>query len=133
MIQFTRNYSDRSNDSGFQFEFHCDRCGNGHMSPFVTSKVGFASSLLKAAGSLFGGAASHAAHAGDHLKDALRGRIQKPDPAPHLDSGTRPGKDEQRANGRGPHRTGRTHLVGAAVAAAVSLQSNQDGGHPAWR
>ncbi len=74
MIQFTRNYTDRSNDSGFQFEFHCDKCGNGHLSPFVASRVGFASSLLRAAGSLFGGAVASAAHAGDHLKDALRGK-----------------------------------------------------------
>jgi uncharacterized OB-fold protein len=27
MIQFTRNYTDRSNDQGFQLEFHCDKCG----------------------------------------------------------------------------------------------------------
>ncbi|MBF5046081.1 zinc ribbon domain-containing protein [Aggregicoccus sp. 17bor-14] len=74
MIQFTRNYSDRSNDSGFQFEFFCDKCGNGHMSPFVTSKLSLASSVLKAAASLFGGAASSAAYAGDHLKDAMRGK-----------------------------------------------------------
>ena len=24
-LQFTRNYSDRSNDTGYQFEFHCDK------------------------------------------------------------------------------------------------------------
>lgn len=74
MIQFTQNYTDRSNDSGFQFEFHCDKCGNGHMSEFVTSKLGLANSVLRAAGSLFGGALGRAAYAGDHLKDALRGK-----------------------------------------------------------
>ena len=74
MIQFTRNYTDRSNDQGFQFEFHCDKCGNGHMSAFEGSTLGLASSFLKAAGSFFGGALSRAAYAGDHVKDALRGK-----------------------------------------------------------
>lgn len=72
-IAFTRNYSDRSNDTGYQFEFHCDKCGNGHMSTFKASTLGVASGLLKAAGSLFGGVLNQAAYAGDHVKDALRG------------------------------------------------------------
>lgn len=72
-IDFVRNYTDRSNTSGYQFEFHCDKCGNGHLSPFKTSTVNVASSLLKAAGSFFGGTLAQAAHAGDHVKDALRG------------------------------------------------------------
>ena len=74
LIAFTRNYTDRSNENGYQFEFHCDKCGNGHLSRFVTSKMGLASSLLKAAGSLFGGRLNQAAYAGDHVKDALRGK-----------------------------------------------------------
>ncbi len=73
LIQFTKNYTDRSNDTGFQFEFHCDKCGNGFMSAFQTSSMGVASSLLKAAGSLFGGSAWNVANAGDHVKDMLRG------------------------------------------------------------
>lgn len=36
---------------GFQFEFFCDKCGNGHMSPFIASKVGVATGILRAAGS----------------------------------------------------------------------------------
>ncbi len=67
MIQFTRNYADRSNDSGFQFEFQCDKCGNGHMSRFITNTIGMAAGFLKAAGSFFGGALSRAAYAGDHV------------------------------------------------------------------
>jgi ribosomal protein L40E len=70
---FTRNYNDHSNDSGFQFEFFCDKCGNGHRSSFARNNVGFAASVLKAAGSLFGGAVAHAGYGADHLKDALRG------------------------------------------------------------
>lgn len=73
MIQFTRNYTDRSNNYGFQFEFHCDKCRNGHMSPFIANKMGIATGFLRAAGSLFGGTLSRAAYAGEHVKDALRG------------------------------------------------------------
>ena len=73
MVQFTRNYTDHSNDQGFQFEFHCDKCGNGYRSLFVASKVGMAASFLRAASSLLGGL-SGAASAGEHMKDALRGR-----------------------------------------------------------
>ena len=35
-IEFTRNYSDLSTDNGFQFEFFCDRCGNGYRTEFDT-------------------------------------------------------------------------------------------------
>ena len=27
LIKFTRNYNDKSTDTGFQFEFYSDRCG----------------------------------------------------------------------------------------------------------
>jgi hypothetical protein len=73
LIQFTRNHTDRSNDVGFQFEFHCDKCGNGFMSTFVPSKVGVAAGFLRAAGSMFGGALGRAGWAGDQVKDVLRG------------------------------------------------------------
>jgi hypothetical protein len=76
MIQFTRNYHDHSNDQGFQFEFLCDKCGNGHMTQFVGNKMGMATSLLRAAGSLFGGALGSAASAGDQVKDMLRGKAR---------------------------------------------------------
>src|SRR5207248_7745511 len=55
LIQFTRNHTDHSTDKGFQFEFFCDRCGNGFMSEFKTSATGMAASALHAAGSFFGG------------------------------------------------------------------------------
>jgi hypothetical protein len=70
---FTQNYRDHSNDTGFQFEFFCDKCGNGHRSSFTRNNMGFAASVLKAAGSLFGGALYEAGRGADHLKDALRG------------------------------------------------------------
>jgi hypothetical protein len=73
LIQFTKNYADHSNDQGFQFEFFCDKCGNGHMSRFVVNKMGMAAGLLRAAGSLFGGALGRAGYAGDQVKDVFRG------------------------------------------------------------
>ncbi|MEI6209019.1 MAG: zinc ribbon domain-containing protein [Desulfuromonadales bacterium] len=73
MIQLTKNYHDHSNNQGFQFEFLCDKCGNGYMSRFATNKMGVATGLLHAAGSFFGGAFGQAANAGDQLKDMMRG------------------------------------------------------------
>ena len=62
MIQFTNNINDRSTEAGFQFEFKCDRCNTGCMSSFKPSKMGIASGVLRATGSLFsGGAAASAA------------------------------------------------------------------------
>jgi hypothetical protein len=70
---FTRNYSDHSNDTGFQFEFFCDKCGSGHRSAFQTNSLGFAAQMVKAAGSLFGGSMARAGWGADQLKDAFRG------------------------------------------------------------
>jgi hypothetical protein len=71
---FTRNYRDHSNDQGFQFEFFCDKCGNGFRSSFQTSALGVAASMLKAAGTLLGGGAWRAGWGADHVKDAFRGQ-----------------------------------------------------------
>ncbi|HEX2639330.1 MAG TPA: hypothetical protein VHL50_02110, partial [Pyrinomonadaceae bacterium] len=54
MIQFVSNYEDLSTDKGYQFKFHCDKCGNGYMSRFQTSTLGVANSLLNAASNLLG-------------------------------------------------------------------------------
>lgn len=40
LIQFTKNHTDHSTDKGYQFEFFCDRCGNGFMSKFKPSVTG---------------------------------------------------------------------------------------------
>lgn len=55
LIQFVRNYEDLSTDRGYQFKFHCDHCGNGHMSEFETSVAGTAGSVLRVASDLLGG------------------------------------------------------------------------------
>ncbi len=74
MTAFTRNYHDHSNDQGFQFEFLCDKCGNGWRSGFQTNTVGIAASIFRVAGSLFGGGFNNAANAGQAAKDMLRGK-----------------------------------------------------------
>lgn len=70
---FTRNYRDHSNNEGFQFEFFCDKCGSGFRSSFAPNKLGIATDLLRAAGSLFGGAVASAGWGAQHVKDAFRG------------------------------------------------------------
>src|SRR5690606_39858492 len=54
-IAFTDNVRDLSNSGGYQFEFRCERCGNGYRSAYQTDVVAKGSSLIKAAGRLFGG------------------------------------------------------------------------------
>ncbi len=69
-IEFTRNYNDHSTDRGFQFEFHCDRCGNGYRTQFQAWVLGNATGVLDAASSLFGGIFSQAADVGNRVRSA---------------------------------------------------------------
>jgi hypothetical protein len=55
IIGFTDNIRDLSNENGFQFEFVCERCGNGYRSPFQNNIMERGRGLLRGAGSLFGG------------------------------------------------------------------------------
>jgi membrane protease subunit (stomatin/prohibitin family) len=73
LIQFTRNNTDHSTDKGYQFEFFCDRCGNGFMSEFQASMTGMASSALRAAGSMFGGIFGSASAGSYEIERAVRG------------------------------------------------------------
>jgi len=66
---FTNNYTDLSDDSGYQFEFRCDICGSGYRSEFIRSNLGTAGSLLSGAGSLIGGLFYGAANVADRAKD----------------------------------------------------------------
>jgi hypothetical protein len=54
-VPFTDNVRDLSNHDGYQFEFHCERCGNGYRSAFVRDKMEMGRSALRAVGSFFGG------------------------------------------------------------------------------
>jgi membrane protease subunit (stomatin/prohibitin family) len=69
-IRFVRNYTDLSTDRGFQFEFCCDRCGNGFRSAFRPSVTGTVSGVLDAASSLLGGVFGSAANLGERVHTA---------------------------------------------------------------
>jgi hypothetical protein len=74
VIAFTKNYHDHSSDTGYQFEFFCDKCGSGYRSTFKTSALGVGAKLARGLGSLFGGSQLWAAgQASDYMKDGLRG------------------------------------------------------------
>lgn len=62
-MPFTDNFSDLSNTEGYQFEFHCERCGNGYRSGFQRDKVEMGRGMLRAVGSLFGGKIEEIANA----------------------------------------------------------------------
>lgn len=66
-VPFTDNYSDISNENGYQFEFFCERCGSGYRSPFDASALGMGASIMRAAGGMFGGMFGRAAHGADEL------------------------------------------------------------------
>jgi hypothetical protein len=72
MIQFVNNFEDLSTDKGYQFKFHCDKCGNGYMSRFQTSTLGVASSFLNAASNLLGWGHS-AGHSAYEIQRAVGG------------------------------------------------------------
>src|SRR5215217_5178417 len=74
MIQFVNNYDDLSTDKGYQFKFHCDKCGNGYMSRYQASLAGTGGSLLRAAGDLFGGWLSSAGNSAYELQRAVGGK-----------------------------------------------------------
>ncbi len=73
MIQFVANYEDMSTDKGYQFKFFCDKCRNGYMSRWVTSKSGLAGSVLRTAGSVFGGLLGSASHSSYELQRMIGG------------------------------------------------------------
>lgn len=52
IVSFTQNFNDLSNSTGYQFEFFCERCGNGHRSPFKRDAIASGGRLLRGLGSL---------------------------------------------------------------------------------
>ena len=74
VIQFVQNYDDLSTDRGYQFKFHCDKCGNGYLSSYQASFVGTAGGLLRAAGDLFGGMLSNAGNSAFEIQRAVGGQ-----------------------------------------------------------
>jgi hypothetical protein len=74
IIQFVANYDDLSTDRGWQFRFHCDKCGNGHLSPYEASTIGTAAGFLQAAGNLFGGMLGSAGSSAYEIQRAIGGK-----------------------------------------------------------
>jgi hypothetical protein len=76
-VFFTSNYTDESTREGYQFEFHCDRCGNGYASTFRKSVAGFGGRLLAMGGDLIGGDIGERASAlgedAEAMRDSSRG------------------------------------------------------------
>ena len=72
-VEFTGNYEDLSTDRGYQFKFYCEKCGNGYMSSFKSSKLGMAASAAQVAGNLFGGLFGRAADTAYEIQRAVGG------------------------------------------------------------
>lgn len=65
-VPFTNNYSDLSTDQGHQFEFFCQRCGNGYRSSLKADAVtNIGSKATKGLGGMFGGKLSKVASQAD--------------------------------------------------------------------
>ena len=84
---FTRNYNDLSTESGFQFEFYCDNCGNGFKSSFQQSstyetkkKNDVFGRGVSALGGLFGGVAGEISSAIERGAGALGSRFDSDSP-----------------------------------------------------
>jgi len=75
LIEFTSNYHDVSTDKGFQWEFFCERCGNGYRSKFRPSATGMLSDALDVAGGILGGLFGTAAQVGDRVHSAAWERM----------------------------------------------------------
>ncbi|HZF09500.1 MAG TPA: zinc ribbon domain-containing protein [Thermoanaerobaculia bacterium] len=72
-IEFTGNYDDLSTDKGYQFKFYCEKCHNGYMSTFKSSKLGLAASAMEVASGLFGGVFGKVADSAYQVQRAVGG------------------------------------------------------------
>ena len=68
-IPYTDNYRDHSTEAGYQFEFVCERCGNGYKSGFKPSALGIGGKALRTLGGIFGGKLSQAGYGAGGLQD----------------------------------------------------------------
>ncbi|MGH2724303.1 MAG: zinc ribbon domain-containing protein [Actinomycetota bacterium] len=69
IVPFTDNYTDRSSEAGYQFEFFCERCGNGYKSGFQASALGIGTKVARGLGGILGGALGNVGYAGQEAKD----------------------------------------------------------------
>lgn len=68
IVRFTDNIRDLSNERGYQFEFVCERCGNGYRSPYMEDLAAKGRGLLRGAGSLFGGKVADLSYAAESFQ-----------------------------------------------------------------
>jgi hypothetical protein len=68
-VPFTDNYQDHSTESGYQFEFFCERCGNGYKSEFKASMLGMGGKAARALGGVFGGKLNQIGWSAGYLQD----------------------------------------------------------------
>ena len=68
-VPFTGNVRDLCNAEGWQFEFCCNRCGNGFRSAFKRNKADLGRGLLRSVGGFFGGVAGELSTAADSFHD----------------------------------------------------------------
>lgn len=68
-VPYTDNVRDLSNADGYQFEFSCERCGNGYRSAFQRDLRETGQSLARGIGNLLGGRFSQLSSAADQLLD----------------------------------------------------------------
>jgi RNA polymerase subunit RPABC4/transcription elongation factor Spt4 len=73
LIQFTKNHTDHSTDRGYQFEFFCDRCGNGFMTEFKSSAIGLAGGALRTVSDIFGGVLGRVGSSAYEVERMVRG------------------------------------------------------------
>ncbi|SHF64749.1 Double zinc ribbon [Jatrophihabitans endophyticus] len=69
LVPFTDNYTDLSNQDGFQFEFRCERCGNGFRSAFRRDPRSLGQKLARGVTGLLGGPLAEVGYAADRLLD----------------------------------------------------------------
>lgn len=79
IVPFTDNVTDLSNADGYQFEFRCERCGNGHRSPFKRDVVASGGKLLRGIGALTSGwgVADRLGYASSEMVDRFTGSAAK--------------------------------------------------------
>jgi double zinc ribbon protein len=73
LTEFVRNVRDLSDDGGYKFRFHCDRCNDGVESQYVSSAANLVKTGLQVF-SMFRFFGGHSQHAIDGIDRGLRGK-----------------------------------------------------------
>ncbi|HTM45988.1 MAG TPA: zinc ribbon domain-containing protein [Polyangiaceae bacterium] len=73
LTQFVRNVADLSDDGGYKFRFHCDRCNDGVESQYVSSSANLLKSGLEVF-SMFRGFGGFGSNAVQGIDRGLRGK-----------------------------------------------------------